>query len=72
MMPLQRGDHLKRGRTYLTVLSVSPCGRYGVVAWAKGRRIVEERVSLTGLRRGRYNATKHAVRWYQEVRVLES
>jgi hypothetical protein len=71
-MALQRGDHLKRGATYLTVLTVSGCGRYAVVAWAKGRRIVEERIVVTGLRKGRYNVTKHVRRCYQDVLVIES
>ena len=71
-MPLQRGDHLKRGRTYLTVLSVSVCGRYALVAWAKGPRIVEEQIAVKGLRKGRYNATQHARRCYQDVLVIES
>jgi hypothetical protein len=71
-MRLARGEHLKRGATYLTVLTVSPCGRYAVVAWAKGRRIVVERIAVTGLRKGRYNPTKHGRRCYQDVLVLES
>ena len=71
-MTLQRGDHLKRGSTYLTVLAVSGCGRYAVVAWAKGRRIVEERIVVKGIRKGRYNVTKHMRRCYQDVLVIES
>jgi len=50
---LQRGDHLKRDGVYLTILALSPCGRYAVVAWARGRRIVEERIAVKGLRKGR-------------------
>jgi hypothetical protein len=71
-MQLQRGDHLKRGPTYLTVLPVSPCGRYAVVAWAKGTRIVEGRIVVKGLRKGRYNVTQHVRRCYQDVLVIES
>jgi hypothetical protein len=71
-MRLQRGDHLKRDSTYLTILTVSECGRYAVVAWAKGRRIVEERIAVKGLRKGKYNATKHVRRCYQDVLVIES
>ena len=70
-MTLQRGDHLKRGTSYLTVLAVSGCGRYAIVAWARGRRIVEERVAVKGLRKGRYNVTKHARRCYKGVLVIE-
>ena len=68
---LQRGDHLKRGTSYLTVLAVSCCGRYAVVAWARGTRIVEERIAVKGLRKGRYNVTKHARRCYKGVLVIE-
>ena len=71
-MTLHRGDHLKRGSTSLTVLALSCCGCYAVVAWAKGARIVEERIAVTGLRQGRYNATKHARRCYKGVLVIES
>jgi hypothetical protein len=71
-MTLQRGDHLKRGTTYLTVLTVSPCGRSAVVAWAKGPRIVEERIAVKGLRKGKYTVTKHTRRCYQDVLVIES
>ena len=71
-MTLHRGDHVKRGTTYLTVLTVSPCGRYALVAWAKGAHIVEERIAVKGLRKGKYNATKHARRCYQDVLVIES
>ena len=71
-MTLQRGDHLKCGSTYLTILTVSPCGRYAVVAWARGTRIVEERIVVKGLRRGKYNATQHGRRCYQDVLVIES
>ncbi len=70
-MWLQRGDHLKRGTTYLTVLTVSYCGRYAIVARASGRRIVEERIAVKGLRKGRYNATKHSRRCYKGVLVIE-
>jgi hypothetical protein len=70
-MTLHRGDHLKRGRSYLTVLIVSACGRYAVVARAKGRRIVEERIVVKGLRKGMPNATKHARRCDQDVLVIE-
>ena len=68
---LQRGDHLKRDGVYLTILALSPCGRYAVVAWARGRRIVEERIAVKGLRKGRYNVTKHARRCYKGVLVIE-
>jgi hypothetical protein len=71
-MMLHRGDHLKRGATYLTILSVSVCGRYAVVAWAKGAHIVEERIAVHGLRKARYNVTKHGRRCYQDVLVIES
>ena len=71
-MPLHRGDHLKRGATYLTVLTVSLCGRYTVVARAKGTRIVEERIAVKGLRKGKPTATKHVRRCYQDVLVLAS
>ena len=71
-MTLQRGDHLKRGATYLTVLTVSPCGRYAVVAWARDTRIVEERIAVKGLRKGTYNATKPSRRAYKGVLVIES
>ena len=68
---LQRGDHLKRAGVYLTILALSPCGRYAVVAWARGRRIVEERIAVKGLRKGRDNVTKHARRCYKGVLVIE-
>ena len=71
-MTLHRGEHLKRGATYLTVLTVSVCGRYAVVAYAKGTRIVEERIVVKGLRKGRPNATRHVRRCYQDVLVIES
>ena len=70
-MTLQRGDHLKRDGVYVTILSISPCGRYAVVAWAKGTRIVEERIAIKGLRKGRYNVTQHAHRCYKGVLVIE-
>jgi hypothetical protein len=69
-MTLHRGDFLKRGSTYLTVLVVSPCGRYARVARMQHTRIVEESVALKGLRQGQPNPTKQGRRQYQDVWVL--
>jgi len=70
-MTLQRGDHLKRDGVYVTILSISACGRYAVVAWAKGTRIVEEQITVKGLRKGKYTVTKHTRRCYKGVLVIE-
>ena len=70
-MSLTRGDHLKRQGTYLTILFLSPCGRYAMIARAQGQRIVREAVALKALRKGTYNVTRHSRRYYQDVLVIE-
>jgi len=70
-MSLARGDILKRAGAYLTILVLSPCGRYATVARVHGTHIVEEQISVKGLHKGTYNATKHSHRFYQGALVIK-
>jgi hypothetical protein len=70
-MHLTRGDILKRDGVSCTILVLSPCSRYALVARVKGKHVIEEQIVIKGWRKGAYNATKHSRRFYKGVWVLD-